>query len=102
MGRLRGVRRCIVSSLSYLVIWLVPGGELEGGWTLMVVVNLYFMSAEQRAAVADIPITPEEQTRLALGAAWDATGRAYATEHSTRPATIALALSTNPLALLAW
>jgi hypothetical protein len=69
---------------------------------LMVVVNLYFMTAEQRAAVADIPITPDEQARLALTAAWETTGRAYALEHSTRPATIALALSTNPLAMLAW
>lgn len=29
-------------------------------------------------------------------------GSAYAVEHATRPSTIGLALSTNPLALLAW
>jgi microsomal epoxide hydrolase len=64
--------------------------------------NMYFMTAEQSAAVADIPITTEEQARLDQAAAWAQTGSAYAAEHGTRPSTITLVLSTNPLAMLVW
>jgi microsomal epoxide hydrolase len=35
-------------------------------------------------------------------AAWMKKGLAYALEHGTRPATVGLAISSNPLALLAW
>ena len=63
---------------------------------------MYLMTAEQSAAVVNIPVTPEEQARLARGAAWAKTGNAYAFEHGTRPSTISLTLSTNPLAMLAW
>jgi hypothetical protein len=63
---------------------------------------MYMMTAEQSAAVVNIPVTPEEQARLVQGAAWAKTGIAYAFEHGTRPSTISLTLSTNPLAMLAW
>lgn len=33
---------------------------------------------------------------------WRETGMAYAMEHGSRPSTIGLVLSSNPLALLAW
>lgn len=33
---------------------------------------------------------------------WKQTGMAYALEHATRPSTVGLAISSSPLALLAW
>ncbi|KXJ90512.1 epoxide hydrolase [Microdochium bolleyi] len=45
---------------------------------------------------------PGELEHLQRCQIWDATGRGYAIEHGTRPATIGLVLSSNPLALLAW
>jgi len=66
------------------------------------IVNMYFLTAEQSAAVANISVTAEEQARLDQAAVWATTGSAYAAEHGTRPSTISLTLSTNPLAMLAW
>ncbi|KAK0769538.1 hypothetical protein LTR91_020100 [Friedmanniomyces endolithicus] len=43
-----------------------------------------------------------ERKVMARGGAWRETGMAYAMEHSTRTGTIGLALSSSPLALLAW
>ncbi|KAF2259527.1 epoxide hydrolase-like protein [Lojkania enalia] len=43
-----------------------------------------------------------EQKALARAATFRETGFAYGQEHATRPSTIGLVLSTNPLALLAW
>ncbi|KAF2491201.1 epoxide hydrolase [Lophium mytilinum] len=55
---------------------------------------------------ADLPpssvTSPAEQTGLTRLAAFTSTGSAYMQEHKTRPATIGLALSSSPLALLAW
>lgn len=39
---------------------------------------------------------------LQRGANFNQLGTAYAREHGTRPSTIGLALSSSPLALLAW
>ena len=49
-----------------------------------------------------LPITDEEKAGLAKGAEFFDTGFAYALEHGTRTGTIGLALSSSPLALLAW
>ncbi|KAH7036014.1 Alpha/Beta hydrolase protein [Microdochium trichocladiopsis] len=46
--------------------------------------------------------TAEEQEALDRTKRWQETGFAYALEHGTRPATVGLAMSSNPLALLAW
>ena len=52
---------------------------------------------------SDVASLPErERKALADSMSWLKTGTAYAMEHGTRPATIGLALSSNPLALLAW
>ena len=54
---------------------------------------------------ADIPVftlSDEDRAFVQRGEQFKATGSAYAMEHGTRPSTIGLALSTNPLALLAW
>ncbi|EFQ35770.1 epoxide hydrolase [Colletotrichum graminicola M1.001] len=44
----------------------------------------------------------QDRERLQKAAAFFKTGISYALTHGTRPATIGLVLSTNPLALLAW
>ncbi|KAK5656640.1 hypothetical protein OQA88_4620 [Cercophora sp. LCS_1] len=64
--------------------------------------NMLFLTAAQSAAVAGIPITPEEEVQQEFVNAWGATGSAYAVEHGTRPSTISLVLNTNPLGMLAW
>ena len=43
-----------------------------------------------------------EREHLAKSQEWRKSGMGYALEQSTRPATIGLALSASPLALLAW
>ncbi|KAM7210577.1 putative epoxide hydrolase [Rhypophila decipiens] len=65
-------------------------------------INMFFLTEEERAAVNDISITPEEATQVELGDKWGLQGSAYAAEHGTRPATIALALMSSPVAMLAW
>ncbi|KAI5464361.1 putative hydrolases or acyltransferase [Mariannaea sp. PMI_226] len=47
-------------------------------------------------------LSARETQHLARARAWRASGMGYALEQSTRPATIGLALSSSPLALLAW
>jgi hypothetical protein len=65
-------------------------------------VNLFFLTEAQTAAVAGIPVTPAEQVQVDRAADWSVKGTSYGNEHGTRPATISLVLSTNPLAMLAW
>ncbi|KAK3360630.1 Alpha/Beta hydrolase protein [Lasiosphaeria hispida] len=64
--------------------------------------NMYFLTPEQSLAVANISVTAEEAAQLKVAAAWGSTGSAYAFEHGTRPSTIALVLSTSPVAMLTW
>lgn len=47
-------------------------------------------------------LTPEELHIIERTETWRQTGLAYALEHGTRPATAGLAISSSPLALLAW
>jgi microsomal epoxide hydrolase len=47
-------------------------------------------------------LTPKELRILERTEAWKQTGLAYALVHGTRPSTVGLAISSNPLALLAW
>jgi microsomal epoxide hydrolase len=47
-------------------------------------------------------LTDSERAGVERGMAFIANGAAYAKEQASRPATIGLVLSTNPLALLAW
>ncbi|RMZ78888.1 hypothetical protein DV738_g3648, partial [Chaetothyriales sp. CBS 135597] len=51
---------------------------------------------------AEDDISEAEKEGLKRAETWIATGRAYALEHATRPATIGFALASSPLALLAW
>lgn len=47
-------------------------------------------------------LTPAEQRGVALSTKFQTTGQAYAMEHATRPSTLGIALSSSPIALLAW
>lgn len=54
-------------------------------------------------AVPDgLELSTVEKDSLDRATKWRATGMAYALEHASRPSTIGLVLSSNPLALLAW
>ncbi len=65
-------------------------------------VNMYILTPDEREQLKDVPVTEEDEVRAKQAARWATTGSAYALEHGTRPATISLALMTNPLAMLAW
>jgi len=65
-------------------------------------VNEFFLEEDQKVAVANLTLTPEEEAQLEVARAWAETGSAYAYEHGTRPATLALTLMTSPVAMLAW
>ncbi|KAJ6104879.1 alpha/beta-hydrolase [Penicillium sp. IBT 16267x] len=64
-------------------------------------VNMLTLNPGQSAPSSDGP-TPEELRIIKRTEAWRQTGLAYALEHGTRPATVGLAISSSPLAMLAW
>ncbi|KAK4452561.1 putative epoxide hydrolase [Podospora aff. communis PSN243] len=67
--------------------------------------NMLFLSADQLAEAASLSnftVTPAEKAHLKYADEWGTTGKAYASEHATRPSTISLVVNTNPLAMLAW
>lgn len=47
-------------------------------------------------------VNEAEKEAVPRGETFSKTGSAYANMHGTRPATIGLVLSSNPIALLAW
>ncbi|KAH8650678.1 Alpha/Beta hydrolase protein [Ilyonectria robusta] len=57
-------------------------------------------ATDQVSSIDSLPV--EERQHLERSKAWQNTSMAYAIEHGTRPATIGLVLSSNPLATLAW
>ena len=59
------------------------------------------LNSDETAPPSAIP-TPEENEQMERNKAWFQTGIAYVLEHGTRPATVGLAISSSPLALLAW
>lgn len=61
---------------------------------------MLFLQADQMLSINDT--TPDERAHLAFNKVWAGTGSGYAYEHGTRPSTISLVVSTNPLALLTW
>ncbi|KAI9711725.1 MAG: hypothetical protein M1820_001869 [Bogoriella megaspora] len=62
----------------------------------------FIVMREPDPPVSGDTISIAERDGLARAAAWQKTGTAYAMEHGTRPATIGLALSASPIALLCW
>ncbi|KAL4981449.1 Alpha/Beta hydrolase protein [Aspergillus falconensis] len=64
-------------------------------------VNMLVLNPDQTPP-ASAPLTPAEEEHLERANTWLQTGVSYALEHGTRPSTIGLVVSSNPLALLAW
>ncbi|KAL4867462.1 hypothetical protein BDV12DRAFT_186641 [Aspergillus spectabilis] len=64
-------------------------------------VNMLVLNPDQTPPSSD-NIAPEEAEHMKRTEVWQQTGLAYALEHGTRPATIGLAISSSPIALLAW
>ncbi|KAI0141902.1 Alpha/Beta hydrolase protein [Xylariaceae sp. FL1272] len=64
-------------------------------------INMLMLDPTQKAPSRDL-LTPEESHIMKRVAAWQQTGLAFTLQHGTRPATVGLAISSNPLALLAW
>lgn len=65
-------------------------------------VNFCVMTCPDETIHGRLPIEECEREGLRQGDGFVKFGTAYAIEHSTRPATIGFALSSSPLALLAW
>lgn len=55
-----------------------------------------------QAAPSSELLSPQDHHILKRTQTWQETGVAYVLEHGTRPSTAGLAISSNPLALLAW
>ena len=52
--------------------------------------------------MANLSVTPQEKASLAISQLFYDSGTGYMLEQGTKPGTIALALGTNPVALLSW
>ena len=63
--------------------------------------NLWFVPSEP-SGIDPADVTPSESKNLSRLVEFGTKGNAYAKEHGTRGATIGLALSASPLALLSW
>ena len=64
--------------------------------------HLNFCNMGQPATIPLSALSPQELAFVQRGQEFRGMGSAYAMEHGTRPSTIGLALTTSPLALLAW
>ncbi|KAL4943088.1 hypothetical protein BDV06DRAFT_221603 [Aspergillus oleicola] len=85
--------------------YVVQGGDLGSMLGRIMSVrfegfNMLVLNPDQKPPA--IEPTPEEREHMERSEAWQRTGFAYALEHATRPATVGLAISSSPLALLAW
>ncbi|KAI1733656.1 Alpha/Beta hydrolase protein [Xylaria scruposa] len=64
-------------------------------------VNMLVADPALKAPSPDM-LSSEESQIIQRTETWRQTGLAYALEHGTRPATVGLAISASPLAMLAW
>ncbi|UKZ57098.1 hypothetical protein TrVGV298_010950 [Trichoderma virens] len=64
-------------------------------------VNMLSLNPGETAPSSD-GVSANEVQEMKRTETWAQTGLAFALEHGTRPATIGLAIASNPLALLAW
>ncbi|KAI0120959.1 Alpha/Beta hydrolase protein [Xylariales sp. AK1849] len=65
-------------------------------------IHLNFCIMPDPGKISDNEYNELEKVGLVRAKEFTRVGSAYAVEHATKPSTIGLALSTNPLALLAW
>ncbi|PKK53464.1 hypothetical protein CI102_2082 [Trichoderma harzianum] len=64
-------------------------------------VNMLTLNPGETAPSSD-GVSVEELREMERTETWAQTGLAFALEHGTRPATVGLAIASNPLSLLAW
>ncbi|KAL4886160.1 Alpha/Beta hydrolase protein [Aspergillus karnatakaensis] len=65
-------------------------------------INMLALNPDQIPPSPRDDIAPKDAEHLKRSEVWQQTGFAYALEHATRPATIGLAISSSPIALLSW
>ncbi|KAK3305588.1 Alpha/Beta hydrolase protein [Chaetomium strumarium] len=92
--------------------YVAQGGDVGSGLTATlgavydeckaVHFNNFLLTSSERAGVAHLPVTREENTTFALGAQFLYAGTGYLLEQGTKPGTISLVLMTNPVAMLGW
>jgi microsomal epoxide hydrolase len=109
-GDLSRINDRLMKELGFGDGYIAQGGDVGSGVTRILAlaydsckaahVNMY--TAEIRHGLPLDKMTEEEKAAMARRKTWGETGTGYAVEHGTRPATIGLALASNPLALLAW
>jgi hypothetical protein len=88
-------RLSTVTCSFFFYVWI--SHDADGG-----LVNNFLLRPSERGGVAQLPLTPEENATLAVGAHFLNSGTGYMLEQGTKPGTISLVLMTNPLALLGW
>ncbi|KAL4948807.1 Alpha/Beta hydrolase protein [Aspergillus filifer] len=110
LDRAAGILNGVMANLGFGDGYVVQGGDLgsmlgrimslDYGGCKSLHLNMLVLNPDQTPP--PIAPTPEEQEHLSRSASWQKTGFAYALEHATRPGTVGLAMSSSPLALLAW
>ncbi|KZP29804.1 putative epoxide hydrolase [Athelia psychrophila] len=89
--------------------YVAQGGDI--GSKIARILNVQYESCKVNITTALLPYTglkpvaelsASEQRGVALASEFQNTGRAYAIEQGTRPATLGIVLSSSPVALLAW
>ncbi|KAK4066313.1 uncharacterized protein Triagg1_8145 [Trichoderma aggressivum f. europaeum] len=73
--------------------YVAQGGDLG--------INMLTLNPGETAPSSD-SVSAEELQEMKRTETWAQTGLAFALEHGTRPATVGLAIASNPLSLLAW
>ena len=110
IGIAAGALHNLMVGLGFSAGYLVQGGDL-GSFMSRIIVMSYdackgmhvnMMGIPPPESSDDLPRDEEEEKVLQKASEVIDTGYAFALEQGTRPATIGLALSSSPLALLSW
>ncbi|KAK4156497.1 putative epoxide hydrolase [Chaetomidium leptoderma] len=75
--------------------YIAQGGDIGS-------VNNFLLTPSEKAGVANLPVTPEENATLAIGAQFLYGGTGYMLEQGTKPGAISLVVMSNPMAMLGW
>ncbi|KAI1329809.1 Alpha/Beta hydrolase protein [Xylariaceae sp. FL0255] len=109
--RAAGIMNQLMVNLGFGDGYVVQGGDLGSMIARIMSVeydackafhlNMLVLNPDQKEPPRDI-LSFSELQMLERTEKWRQTGLAYALEHGTRPSTAGLAISTSPLAMLAW
>ncbi|KAK0710075.1 Alpha/Beta hydrolase protein [Lasiosphaeria miniovina] len=92
--------------------YVAQGGDVGSGLTAAlgavhdeckaVHFNNFILTPSEKAAVANLPVSPAENATLVSAQEFTDSGTGYMLEQGTRPGLISLVLMSNPVAMLEW